>query len=341
MLYGVLPMPVAMVALDYGTEYYSDHDVRHVPVFIRYFDSSVIQNPKILPSTAAPMSTHLVCAFRPFIQQKRLCSSRLWTERLAGTRRGGFGFQQSSKLNSSKHATPSLESYWEILFLMLQRTLVAVGISHVITEYVLEITLCEGPSMIPVFRSSGDIVLVEKLSLALLGVHDGETAFGRAQAARLRQDEFPTGDVWHAVIPNNPPSTFPWSTALQSLRSPISNGDIVVAGHPLRTGSICKRVVGLPGDQIIETRSGKIQRVPDGHVWLEGDNAPLSRDSRHYGPIPIALLKGRVVARVWPLRGKAMVRRWHPSSTVLPAGYRGEHISKTEAESRYMRDLDK
>jgi signal peptidase I len=41
-------------------------------------------------------------------------------------------------------------------------------------------------------------------------------------------------------------------------------------------------------------------RVPRGHVWLEGDNARNSTDSRAYGPVPAALLRGRVVARVWP-----------------------------------------
>jgi len=36
-------------------------------------------------------------------------------------------------------------------------------------------------------------------------------------------------------------------------------------------------------------------RVPHGHVWLEGDNASRSRDSRYYGPVPISLLTGRIV----------------------------------------------
>lgn len=39
-------------------------------------------------------------------------------------------------------------------------------------------------------------------------------------------------------------------------------------------------------------------QVPPGHVWLQGDNLVLSRDSREYGPVPLALMKGRVVAQV-------------------------------------------
>lgn len=40
--------------------------------------------------------------------------------------------------------------------------------------------------------------------------------------------------------------------------------------------------------------------MPDGHCWVLGDNLPESRDSRFYGPIPLALIKGKVLARVSP-----------------------------------------
>lgn len=40
--------------------------------------------------------------------------------------------------------------------------------------------------------------------------------------------------------------------------------------------------------------------VPKGHIWLEGDNPLYSIDSRHYGPIPIKFVRGRVVARLFP-----------------------------------------
>lgn len=40
--------------------------------------------------------------------------------------------------------------------------------------------------------------------------------------------------------------------------------------------------------------------VPRGHVWLEGDNAANSSDSRHYGPVPQGLIKSRAFCRLWP-----------------------------------------
>lgn len=40
--------------------------------------------------------------------------------------------------------------------------------------------------------------------------------------------------------------------------------------------------------------------MPKGHCWVVGDNMPYSRDSRHFGPLPMALIKGKVIAKVFP-----------------------------------------
>ncbi|KAL3793656.1 hypothetical protein HJC23_010228 [Cyclotella cryptica] len=49
--------------------------------------------------------------------------------------------------------------------------------------------------------------------------------------------------------------------------------------------------------------------VPQNHVWVEGDNPLYSTDSRHFGPLPISSLRGRVTLRLWP------IRRHHVSNT--------------------------
>ena len=54
-------------------------------------------------------------------------------------------------------------------------------------------------------------------------------------------------------------------------------------------------------DSIGEVGELTAEQVPDGHCWLLGDNLPESRDSRTYGPLPLALIQGKVTARVWPL----------------------------------------
>jgi signal peptidase I len=217
--------------------------------------------------------------------------------------------------------------------------IMALGIVHCVTEYVADITLCEGPSMKPTIRPSGEIILVDKYSVRRYGIQDGLTAQERTRAAVKRQRMFTPSDVWHQpvikVTDLQDQMEFSWRDAVKHVCSPLTVGDVVVAQHPARPGTVCKRVAGLPGDQILQT-SGRMVTVPDGHVWLEGDNPANSSDSRSYGALPVALVQGRVVARVWPLRGLAWMRRGarprqpaiNCGSTVLPAGYNGEHIIK-------------
>lgn len=44
----------------------------------------------------------------------------------------------------------------------------------------------------------------------------------------------------------------------------------------------------------------EVLTVPPGHVWVVGDNAAASIDCRYYGPVPAALLTGKVLWRIWP-----------------------------------------
>lgn len=83
----------------------------------------------------------------------------------------------------------------------------------------------------------------------------------------------------------------------------IQVGDVVSFKHPLveEMGAI-KRVVGMPGDFVIrdsphQGRAAMIQ-IPQGHCYVVGDNLAHSRDSRIFGPLPLALIKGKVVASI-------------------------------------------
>ncbi|OQR66972.1 mitochondrial inner membrane protease subunit 1-like [Tropilaelaps mercedesae] len=70
-------------------------------------------------------------------------------------------------------------------------------------------------------------------------------------------------------------------------------GDIVVCISPTDPKSAqCKRILGLPGD-ILEGPGYGYQVVPQGSVWLQGDNFEDSTDSRSYGAVPKGLIVGR------------------------------------------------
>lgn len=90
---------------------------------------------------------------------------------------------------------------------------------------------------------------------------------------------------------------------LLPVRAPI-RGDVVLARSPDDGRSkLIKRCVALPGDAL---GPGV---VPAGTVWLEGDHAADSRDSRAFGAVDQGALAGRVV-RVLVSKDPAGTWRW-------------------------------
>ncbi|GAB7347193.1 hypothetical protein MBLNU459_g3302t1 [Dothideomycetes sp. NU459] len=90
----------------------------------------------------------------------------------------------------------------------------------------------------------------------------------------------------------------------------VEVGDIISFKHPMREDvRASKRVIGMPGDFVLrdtpDKGKGMMIQVPQGHCWVVGDNLNHSRDSRMIGPIPLALVRGKVIATfsgwsLWP-----------------------------------------
>ncbi|KAL0039196.1 hypothetical protein WJX77_011118 [Trebouxia sp. C0004] len=99
----------------------------------------------------------------------------------------------------------------------------------------------------------------------------------------------------------------------------IKVGDVVTAYSVQNPRHIvCKRVIGLEGDTINvpwSSTNGPARKVkvPAGHVWLQGDNTLNSTDSRHYGPVPYALVNGKAFLKIWPLKEAGWVSSHVPT----------------------------
>ncbi|CAL8114928.1 unnamed protein product [Orchesella dallaii] len=82
----------------------------------------------------------------------------------------------------------------------------------------------------------------------------------------------------------------------------IERGEIIALISPRDPKQrLIKRVIGVPGD-IIETSGStkKYVRVPQGHLWVEGDHRGRSYDSTIFGPVALGLVKSKARAIVWP-----------------------------------------
>eukprot|EP00592_Proboscia_alata_P019553 CAMPEP_0194417746 /NCGR_PEP_ID=MMETSP0176-20130528/16816_1 /TAXON_ID=216777 /ORGANISM="Proboscia alata, Strain PI-D3" /LENGTH=273 /DNA_ID=CAMNT_0039223787 /DNA_START=573 /DNA_END=1394 /DNA_ORIENTATION=- len=182
--------------------------------------------------------------------------------------------------------------------------------------------------MEPTIHNRNEIILVEKLSQYFVGLEGGPFVEERILNGRIRQqhDEL-MGEPWDKVPvasqpldtqlknPNNglfSNVTIPTNWLLFQLynliTTPIRNGDVIIAEHPYKNFTVCKRILGLPGDVVVlqqlrRDRNSQMQVVPDHHVWLEGDNSLNSIDSRDYGALPLDAIVGRVLLRLWPLFG--------------------------------------
>jgi signal peptidase I len=346
----------------------------------------------------------------------------------------------------------------------------SLGIVYVVTEYGIEWTVCEGPSMMPTIKPRGEIVIIDRFTPQLFGLRGGDTIAKRTEFARRSQENhvenrkrtkkkerewllrlyqqeeekllqrnhqqqeeiimnkletseetestqqspptmFPDSNSKHALLEQGSQSQSPssnqtsssnveilralredlerlgdndddddetwyetripvnklppeeaWDRFRRQISTGISVGDVVVLQHPDRIGTVCKRVMGLPGDIVtkpssrigsnrledmlhgrrraaalrqtseagdttfplfLETEQERLRRnnrnkrrllssglqVPDGHIWVEGDNPWNSSDSRNYGTVPASLIMGRVLLRLWPIRGGALMER--------------------------------
>jgi signal peptidase I len=88
------------------------------------------------------------------------------------------------------------------------------------------------------------------------------------------------------------------------LVGPIRRKDIVVLRDSGPTGYIIKRVYRMGGDKVDWENAPESHRltdppfvVPDGELYVLGDNRLRSEDSRKFGPVPLGDVLGKVVVR--------------------------------------------
>ena len=213
--------------------------------------------------------------------------------------------QINNRIRSQKYLT--IKTMSRAAQSMIKAIIQTASFAHVINEHVFEITICIGPSMLPTFNQRGDVVFVERMN----GTNGKEIS---------------KGDVVVAISPSNRKhmvckrvcavggeEVLVKPSANQFLRGRGSDGvfprsadDEIGDLDTVRTR--VGRSTKTDEDDAIEKRMIK-KIIPHGYVWLQGDNERNSTDSRDYGAVPREMIRGKVVAKVFPIGERKWVER--------------------------------
>lgn len=207
--------------------------------------------------------------------------------------RAGTGSEEDLEPDRQKRQTSRLRVALEIPVLVV----VAVVIAVVVKTFIAQAFFIPSASMEPQLES-GDRVVVSRL------------------AYRLHEPR--RGDI---VVFDDPEQVADDDGSFIAWRFGRDALEAVGLVRPAEK-ELIKRVVGLPGETI-EGREGVVHiddrplfepylpesvvmpdfpatTVPEGHVFVMGDNRTNSKDSRIVGPVPVDSIVGRAIARIWP-----------------------------------------
>lgn len=163
----------------------------------------------------------------------------------------------------------------------LVRDLVAVVVLGVLLALVLHMFVTRvyaisGESMLPTFHD-GEKVMISRLSPSIVGLERGDVVI-------FENPDDPQKNLIKRVI------------AMPGEKVEIIQGIVHIDGAPLdeEYAQVSPRMYG-------SRLSARV--VPEGAVFVLGDNRPASKDSRHFHTtfVDIDAIKGKVFLRWWPL----------------------------------------
>lgn len=152
----------------------------------------------------------------------------------------------------------------------------AIAVALVVKTFLIQAFYIPSESMFPTLTED-DRVLVNKLSYQLHDVNRGDlVVFERPP----NEPDSEVKDLIKRVV------------ALEGETIEERDGALYIDGEPLDEPYL---------EPAVESRNLTRMVIPQGHVFVMGDNRGSSRDSRFFGPIDEDLIVGRAFVKVWPL----------------------------------------
>lgn len=161
---------------------------------------------------------------------------------------------------------------------LLETVLPALFIAIAIVVFVVQPTRVDGSSMEPTLHPEQRLV-IEKVSYHFQAPARSDVVVlkvqGREDTPLIKRVVATAGDV-----------------------IAIRNGRVFLNGGPLKEEYLSQRT---PGDMPSTV-------VPNGHLFVLGDNRGASNDSRNFGMVPLDNIVGHAVVSYWPLNSVGWVR---------------------------------
>jgi signal peptidase I len=161
----------------------------------------------------------------------------------------------------------------------------AVVLAIVVKAVLLQAFYIPSESMYPTLQR-GDRVLVNKLSYRLHDVNRGDIVVFERPPSETATD---IPDLIKRVV------------GLSGEQIVIEGGRVLVDGEPLEESYLPEGVTTTADNAPNQCPREDPCLVPEGEVWVMGDNRNDSKDSRYFGPIEEDTIVGRAFVVVWPL----------------------------------------
>lgn len=167
---------------------------------------------------------------------------------------------------------------------------IALILALFIREFFIQAFKIPSGSMIPTLLV-GDRLMVNKLQ------YGAKVRFTDKRIPGLSNPQ--RGDIIVFVYPDDPKRDFiKRLIAFGGETVEIRDGDIFINGKHIENPAIDKIYYYNRGEY---GQPGQIVKVPEGHVYVLGDNSASSHDSRFWGFVPRKNIVGRAEFIYWPI----------------------------------------
>lgn len=170
--------------------------------------------------------------------------------------------------------------------------------SHLVFTYFYTVSLTWGPSMLPTISADGTTaVLISKRFRRGRDVRVGDlVSFAHPVSPGMRAIKRVVGLEGDLVVRDTPLDALPSAARGTGIVRCAGGVEAVDADADADAEAEAKADAGVQGgnEDHCRGRAQMMIQVPRGHVYVVGDNLHHSRDSRMFGPLPLALIKGKV-----------------------------------------------